>query len=129
MFCSSCGSENIESAGFCQHCGKSLGQTEPTHSLPRRVADLTIDQQAWIESHKKNKMVATLLALLLTGAANLYAGQTGLGFTLLLLDLVVFFPLMLFGVGFILHFVVAIIALISAAKAIDRYNAELYTKV
>src|SRR5262249_42604479 len=131
MYCSACGTKFGEDARFCYACGNprpDTTATAPTMS-PKRVLDLTLDQQSWIEDHKKSKGIAALLALLLTGAANLYAGQTGVGIFFLLVEFLIFLPLMSLGLGFILHFGLAVIALAIAVRGIDKHNASLYTDV
>jgi hypothetical protein len=129
VYCSSCGAANVETAAFCQQCGSPLSKAPSPSNRSPRLADLTLDQQAWIESHKKGKGTAVLLAILATGAANLYAGQLVTGIALLLIDVVIFVPLMFIGVGFVLHLILSIIALVIAFKGIDLSNAALYTKL
>ena len=129
MFCSSCGQQLVEGVRFCQSCGRSTSGIELKQSSARTISQLTLAQQEWIESRKKSKGIAVLLALLLTGAANIYAGDVVAGVIVVLIDLFIFVPLMFLGIGFVLHFIFASVGLASALGSVDRYNAALYLQV
>lgn len=140
--CYNCRSLQPADVTKCVHCGapklhhdEALGHTklqtpdpgasDETKRLADRITGLARLHRSYIETRKKSKRKAILLALLVPGTANLYARQYLVGTLVLLIDLLLCVPLMFFGIGFIYHIVLAVIGLAGALYEIDRHNAAL----
>jgi hypothetical protein len=126
--CSNCGAPKLlqdVALGHARVSPSEAGVSEETEYLADRITGLARLHRSYIETRRKSKRKAILLALLLPGTANLYVRQYLVGTLVLLVDLLLCVPLMFSGIGFIYHAVLAAIALAGALYEIDRHNAAL----
>lgn len=80
-------------------------------------------QQPVMVMAPKSAGLAVFFTFLWLGVGHLYAGKTGAGIALVLLDLFVLTPLVfVFFIGVLLWFIIAPIVMIFAAKAANDFN-------
>ena len=94
MFCSKCGTENIDSARFCQKCGAQLSSVlpPPPSAATPPAADPRVrggQQPPAVPGEKqyatgKNPVVALILSALIVGVGQFYNGDTKKGIVMLL---------------------------------------------
>jgi TM2 domain-containing membrane protein YozV len=110
MFCPKCGKETAENQAFCASCGASLTQAS-TPGAPAAVA-------AGISP--KSRLATTLLAWFLGyfGAHRFYVGKTGTAVVMLILGIVGWATIWIFGLGLLFLIPVHIWAIIDFIFAV-----------
>ena len=107
MYCSQCGTENVDAARFCKSCGKSLAAVSPPAPAPPPPAGTGEKSYA----AGKSPGVALVLSALIVGLGQLYNGDVKKG--LLMLGVAVVLGVASFGLGW---FAIAI------WSAVDAYQ-------
>ncbi len=96
MFCSRCGTQNDDSAKFCQKCGTATAAPQPvaTPSAPDpriRGGNIPVRAGGKRYSEVKNPTIATLLSLI-PGLGQFYNGDVKKGLVMLIVAIVGFVP-------------------------------------
>jgi TM2 domain-containing membrane protein YozV len=109
MFCPKCGKETSENQAFCASCGAPLSE-----AAPRGTAVLA----AGISP--KSRLATTLLAWFLGyfGAHRFYIGKTGTAVVMLILGIVGWATIWIFGLGLVFIIPVCIWALVDFIFAV-----------
>lgn len=75
-YCPGCGSEVIESAEICPHCGTRVGKQKRTQYPRMSNGDLVTGE--------KSTILAVILGIIIPGTGVMYGGRIGLGIVILL---------------------------------------------
>ena len=75
-YCPGCGSEVIESAEICPHCGTRVGKQKKTQYPRMPNGDLVTGE--------KSTAVAVILGIIIPGTGVMYGGRIGLGIVIFL---------------------------------------------
>ena len=75
-YCPGCGSEVIESAEICPHCGTRVGKQKKTQYPRMPNGDLVTGE--------KSTAVAVILGIIIPGTGVMYGGKIGLGIVIFL---------------------------------------------
>ena len=77
-YCPGCGSEVIESAEICPHCGTRVGKQKKTQYPRMPNGDLVTGE--------KSTAVAVILGIIIPGTGVMYGGKIGLGIVIFIVS-------------------------------------------
>jgi TM2 domain-containing membrane protein YozV len=113
MFCRNCGKEITDNSAFCSNCGTRLAAESMEGVSP------------------KSRLAATLFAVFLGqfGAHRFYTGKISTAIVMLVMDIVGWATIWIFGLGLILLIPVWIWALVDFIYAVSGYAKDAEDKI